>query len=122
MDYAPPPLPPRQGSSFLAKLGCGCGVLFLALAIVVGAVGYHYWPVAKEFAENYQKTPVAATGKMVAAIVPDIEFVSADEKSQLITFRDKKTGKTTTLSVQDLRAGKLEFPADDSKAAPATKP
>ncbi len=119
MDYAPPPLPAKRGSSFLTKLGCGCGVLVLVFAIAFAAVGYHYWPVAKEFAASYQKTPVAATGKMVAALVPDIEFVSADEAAQLITFRDKKTGKTTTLSIQDLKAGKLSFPEGDSKEPPA---
>lgn len=126
MDYAPPPLPVpsqrNQGCSPLAKLGCGCGVLVLFLAAGVIALIYPHMPAMQEFTATYQKAPAAAAGKLIADFLPDVEFVSADETAQIITFRNKKTGKTVPVSIQDIKAGKMPSALEEGGKEPPGKP
>ena len=53
--------------------------------------------------------PGFAAAKMLAAMNPDVEVVSADEGTGKITLREKKTGKTVTLDFQDIEKGRISF-------------
>ncbi len=48
----------------------------------------------------------------MTATNPDIEMVSVDEGRQELTIRDKKSGKTYTMSVEDAKNGKFTFKED----------
>jgi hypothetical protein len=50
-----------------------------------------------------------AAAKMVAALNPEIEVVSADEATGRITLREKKTGKTVTMDFRDVQKGRIRF-------------
>ncbi|MCI0490128.1 MAG: hypothetical protein L0229_26340 [Blastocatellia bacterium] len=53
--------------------------------------------------------PALAVAKFVTAMNPDLELVSVDEEKGLITIKNKKTGKTVTVNVDEARDGKIEF-------------
>ncbi|MBI5607585.1 MAG: hypothetical protein HY902_01745 [Deltaproteobacteria bacterium] len=92
-------------------LAIGCGALLL-LGLLAGAVVT--WYAAKkatEFAEN----PGYATLRLAVAANPDLETVSADAKAGTLTVLDKRTGKTTTLTMSSVKDGKLVIEADGAK-------
>lgn len=118
MAVASPPGAPEQkkkGLSPLAWILIGCGGLILVVGILVvagvGFVGYK----AKQFATDLEKNPVTIAGKAYAALHPDVEFVSADEESREITFRDVKTGEITTINADDIRDGRITIKNDQGE-------
>lgn len=87
-------------------LGCG-GVLVVALAAAI-ALGLF----VRQKAGDVGRNPAMAAAKMVAALNPDIEVVSADEATGRITLREKKTGKTITMDFRDVQKGRIRFEGD----------
>ena len=97
--------PPQKKSKLLIWALAGCGGLLLLIIIGMLAVGLFIRQKASEFGGN----PGFAAAKMLAAMNPDVDVVSADEASGKITLRDKKTGKTITLDFQDIQKGRISF-------------
>lgn len=96
--------PPRKNKVLMyALFGCG-GVLVVALAAAI-ALGLF----VRQKAGDVGRNPAMAAAKMVAALNPDIEVVSADEASGRITLREKKTGKTVTMDFRDVQKGRIRF-------------
>jgi hypothetical protein len=86
------------------------------IGVVLG--GYFVWNKAKQAGldpELMEKHPAVATAKLMAALNPDIEIVSVDEDKELITIKDKKTGKTVTLNLDQAKDGRVVFKADGEK-------
>ncbi len=113
------PPPPQQKSKVLTYVlvGCGTFVLLGVIAVVLG--GYFVWNKAKEAGldpELMQKHPAVATAKMMVAMNPDIELVSVDEDKELITVKDKKTGETLTVTLNQAKNGKVTFKKDGDEA------
>ena len=113
------PPPPQQKSKALTYVlvGCGTFVLLGIIAVVLG--GYFVWNKAKEAGldpELMQKHPAVATAKMLVALNPDIELVSVDEEKELITVKDKKTGETVTVTLNQAKNGKVSFTKDGEEA------
>ena len=50
-----------------------------------------------------QAGPAVTAGKLLAALNPDLEVIDADERSGVITVREKSTGKEITLSRGKIR-------------------
>jgi len=67
--------------------------------------------VAKQAASN----PVAMMAKIAAMANPNIEVLSVGEASGKVTIKDKESGKTVTVSLDDLKQGKLEISGEDGK-------
>ena len=110
-----PPPPPQQKSKVLTYVLVGCGTFVILGVIAVVAGGYFVWNKAKEVGldpELMQKQPALATAKMMVAMNPDIELVSVDEAKGLITVKDKKTGETVTINLDQARSGKITFKKD----------
>ncbi|MDB6140426.1 MAG: hypothetical protein JWO94_3498 [Verrucomicrobiaceae bacterium] len=110
-DYPPPT--PKQGLSTIAKVGIGCGGLFILVMLLGGLLAAKGCSKIKEFAGDYQKAPVTASAKLMVAMMPDMELVKADETTKEITLKDKKTGQTVTMTLDQLKQGK--FSMSDSK-------
>lgn len=117
----PPPgaAPKKKGLPTLAWVGLGCLALILIGALTcVGGVAF-FGNKAKNFVEKQAKeaeeNPVAFAGKMYAAVNPDIEFVSADESSEMITLRNKKTGETVTINYADIKDGRVSVDTGNGK-------
>jgi hypothetical protein len=116
--YGGPPRPPATKSKALFWILGGCGtVLVLGVLVVAGVLWWGY-SKAKEAGldpELMQKSPAMAAAKIMAAANPDIEVVSADEASEMITLRDKRSGETITISLSELRDGKITFTNPEGK-------
>ena len=106
---APPPPaaapPPAQKSKVLTYVLLGCGGLVVVALVSAIALGLF----VRQKAGDISKNPAMAAAKMVAALNPDIEVVSADEATGRITLREKKTGKTVTMDFRDVQKGRIRF-------------
>ena len=90
----------------------GCFGLLVIGAIGIMATGWF----VKSKLENagfdsdlMQKNPALATAKIMAALNPDVEIVSSNDSAGTVTFREKSTGKTVTMNLDQLKEGKLTF-------------
>src|SRR5215471_18535317 len=109
------PPPPEKKSNVWAWVLIGCGTFFVLGIIAVVLGGFFVWNKAKQAGLDpalMEKHPAVATAKLMAALNPDIEIVSVDEDKQLITVKDKKTGRTVTLNLDQAKDGKVAFKAD----------
>lgn len=109
------PPPPQKKSNVVMWVLAGCGTFIVLCVIVVVLGGYFVWNKAKEAGldpDLMQKRPALAVAKMMVAANPDAELVSVDDEKGLITIRDKKTGKTVTVNLEEAKSGKITFKGD----------
>ncbi len=108
--YGQQPLPPpaKKGKVWIWVLG-GCLGLLLLGGAVTAIIGYFAVQKAKEVAGDFENRPVFTAAKALVMLNPDIELVNADENTQQITVREKSTGKTVTVSLEDLKEGRISF-------------
>ncbi len=121
VGYAPPP-PAKKRNVWLWVLG-GCGVLTLLGIVVVGVVLYFGY----RFVDEVSKSPVRTAAKLIELANPDIEVVAVDEEKELVTFRDKKTGTTTTVSLKEFekqaKSGEgTDSPSPSTGSQPSSSP
>ncbi len=120
----PPPVPPPAPAvgavqtKFSGKklLLWGCGIV-LGIGLLAGAgigiVGYFGYKKAKEAGIDFANLSKEAqnqtlfTAKILAATMPDLEVVSANDTKKEVTIRIKSTGQIVTLNLNDLQEGKL---------------
>lgn len=119
MNQPPPPPPPysshepkKKSTSPLVYLGIGCGALTL-LAVIGLFVGIG-WGVKKAggFISEVQKNPEKFAAEMIVKANPELELITSDEAAGQITFRNKTSGETVTLSYKDVAEGKLSVTRD----------
>lgn len=101
----------NSSSNAVKVIAIGCGGLLLLGLIAGGIFTWYAAKKAKEFAEN----PAYGSLKLAVMANPDLESVSSDAAAGTITVLDKRTGKTTTLTVNSMQDGKLTIEADGSK-------
>src|ERR1700682_3587195 len=116
MPPAGPPMgvPPKKSNTIVWVLG-GLGGCLVLVIIVVAALGFFAVRTAKKAGidpDLFKRNPALATAKIMVAANPDVEMVSVDEGRQEITIRDKKSGKTTTMSFEDAKNGKFTMKED----------
>jgi hypothetical protein len=114
--YAPPP--PRK-SSALKWILIGVGGFFLLIFLAVAGLGLFVVHKAKQAGldtDLIKRNPALAVARMAIASNPNLEMVSTDEGRQVITVRDKQTGKVTTMSWDDAKKGKFTFNEDGKEA------
>jgi hypothetical protein len=97
----PPAMPPKTGMSPLAWIGIGCVVILIFCGIALGVMGFFI----KKGVDKFAKNPGMATAELVVKANPDLELVSADDKTNTLTVKDKKTGEVTTFSADDIKNG-----------------
>lgn len=110
-----PPPPEQKKTSVWTWVLVGCGTFLILGVIAVVAGGYFVWNKAKEAGldpELMQKQPTLAAAKMMVAMNPDVELVSVDEAKGLITIKDKKSGETVTINLDQARSGRVTFKKD----------
>lgn len=90
----------------------GCGGLIVIVALIFGVIAFK----ARQFLHTAQHNPAYATARLMAAANPDIEVLSTDEGRGTITVRNKKTGETLTINLQDAAKGKFVFEQNGKKA------
>ena len=90
----------------------GCGGLIVIAALVFGFFVFK----ARQFVHSAQHNPAYAIARLAAAANPDIEIISTDEDKGTMTVRNKKTGETLTVNMQDAQKGKFVFEQNGKKA------
>ncbi|OYT69563.1 MAG: hypothetical protein CFK52_13455 [Chloracidobacterium sp. CP2_5A] len=95
----PPPQPAAKKSNVWLWVLAGCGGLALIGVAAASVVLYFTYYALNEVTSN----PVRTAAKAVELANPDIEVISVDEEKQLVSFRDKKTGATTTISLKEFQ-------------------
>lgn len=96
----PPPVP-KQGLSTMVKVGMGCGGLVL-LVLIGGGI----------LAARVAQKPVTSAAKLMVSMLPDMQLVKADETTKEITVKNTKTGQITTMTLDDLKQGKIKMTDD----------
>ena len=86
-------------------------ILGMFVLLIVALVGIG-WYVARN--------PGMALAKIVTAGNPNVEVLSTDNGARTITFRDRRTGKETTISFDDIKNGRLRLTAEDENGKTAT--
>ncbi len=90
----------------------GCGGLIVIVALIFGVIAYK----ARQFVHTAQHNPAYSIARLAAAANPDIEVLSTDEDKGTMTVRNKKTGETLTINLQDAAKGKFVFEQNGKKA------
>jgi hypothetical protein len=94
----------KKGLGAFAWIAIGCVGLLVLGGIGLGGVFWYGARKAKQFVED----PTAPL-EMMAALNPDIEVVGKDRDAGTITIRDKKSGQTMIVNMDDLAQGKISF-------------
>jgi hypothetical protein len=70
----------------------------LVFAIFVGTVVH-----------KVKRNPALAVAKLMTAANPDVEVLEADEGRNSVKIRDKKTGETMTVNLDDIKNGRINL-------------
>jgi len=109
--------PKKKGLSTLAWIGIGCGVLVVIVAAVMVVATLFVVKKAKDVAGDFKDNPEMAAARLIVKVNPEIEEVSSDEEAGTITVRHKKTGEIVTVSIQDLKEGRITFTTDEGEVS-----
>ncbi len=112
------PAPKKTSPWIFVLIGCAGLIVFAGLAAMLG--GYFIFHKAKEAgldADLMKEKPGLAMAKMMASINPNVEVVSVDEDNGKITIRDKKTGKTVTVDMDDVKNGHIRINSENGETA-----
>lgn len=105
----------KKGLSPLAWVGIGCGtlvVLFFAGCVVAGYMGMAWLGgIVGEFEDN----PAMASAKMIVRTNPELELVSSDDEAGTLTIRNRETGETVTVDLQQIEEGRIRFESADEE-------
>jgi hypothetical protein len=105
---APPAQAPKKGRFIFWALG-GCLALVIIAAIIVFSTGIFIAHKAGLDTGLMKNNPGLAIAKMMVSSNPDLEIVSVDEDRGILRVREKKTGKTMTVDLENAQKGKIVF-------------
>ena len=107
----------KKGLSTLAWIGIGCGVLVVMVAAALLVIGMIAAKKFKDVAGDFKDNPEMAAARLIVKMNPELEEVSADEQAGTITVRHTKTGEIVTVSIQDLKEGRIKFTTDEGEVS-----
>jgi len=99
---------PKKGHFLFWALGGCLGLILVAVIISFFAFSYFAHRVGLD-SRSLTKNPGIAIAKVLIGSNPDVELISADEDSGVIRVRDKKTGKTMTVDLENAKKGRIVF-------------
>ncbi|MEW6125761.1 MAG: hypothetical protein AB1757_01750 [Acidobacteriota bacterium] len=120
-QYQQPPFPPpnqpqkKGGAVKWVLIGC-IGFILIGGIAAVGVVWYGY-NKAKQIGfdpDLAKRNPAFAAAKLAINLDPDKELISADEKTNTLTVKDKKSGKVLTLTFEQDSNGNITFKEKDA--------
>lgn len=115
MSTTSPSQESKKGLSGLAVVGIGC-LSLVALAGIAGILLINRGcQKVKEIAAESGGNPARLMAKLAVAANPDLEIISTDEAKGEMTLRDKKSGKSITMPLNDLAKGKFTIQEADGK-------
>jgi hypothetical protein len=111
----PQTVPQAKKSNVWVWVVAGCVGIVVLGGVVVGGVVWWGARKVKSVAEHYEKNPQMAAAQMIVAMNPDVELVSTDEAAGTMTVREKKTGKVTTIGINDAKEGRWNVTTTDAQ-------
>lgn len=102
----------KKGLGLWGWVAIGCVGIVVLGGIGVGAGMWWIGRKAKAIAED----PGAAI-EMALKLNPDIEVVDRDTATGKFTIRDKHTGKTVTVDLEDIKEGRIDFQTSEGNAS-----
>ena len=116
------PIPPRRTSPLVWILVAVLGLFVMGGIAVMGVAWYavHKVKQAGIDPEMWRRNPGLATGKMLAAINPNLEVVNTDDNTGTITIRDRRTGKQSTITFDQAKAGRFTINTEDDNGRRAS--
>jgi hypothetical protein len=103
---------PKKGLGVVGWVAIGCVGVILVVGVVAGGLFFYGARKVKAMADD----PTAAI-EMMAALNPDIEVVDKDTDAGTVTIRDKKSGQTMTVDMDDLKEGRINFSTSEGNEA-----
>jgi hypothetical protein len=109
----------KKGLSTLAWIGIGCGTFVVLVSVVLIVVGLVAARKLKNVAGDldFEKNPEMAAARLIVRMNPELEEVAVDEQAGTLTVRHKDSGETVTVSIDDLKAGRLRFTTDEGEVS-----
>lgn len=110
-----PPAGPKKTSPWIFVL-IGCAGLIVIAGVAAVALGVFAVHKAREAGidpDLMREKPALAAAKLIAAANPDVEVIAVDENTERITFREKSTGKTVTLNLDQVKQGRISFESEE---------
>ncbi len=117
---APTATPPRKGVSPIVWVLVGCGALLVIAALVLLGAGIFVAKKARDVVGDVERNPALAAAKLLAATNPEIEVVSSDDTAQTVTLRNRRTGETVTVDLEDVKKGRIAFTTGEGKRVAIT--
>jgi len=110
--------PRRRTSPLVWILAVIGGLVLLIIAVAVGSGFYiaHKARQAGVDAALMQKDPGLAIAKLMSALAPHMQIVSVDRERNLVTMKDRRNGKTITLSLDDARHGRISIESENGES------
>jgi hypothetical protein len=99
---------PKKGRFIFWALG-GCLALIIIAAVIVFSTGLFIAHKVGLDSGTLKRNPGLAIAKMMVSGNPDLEIVSVDEDHGILRVREKKTGKTLTVDLENAQKGKIVF-------------
>jgi hypothetical protein len=90
----------------------GCLGLILIGGLIAAATGWFVVNKAKEAGfdpDLMRRNPTLAVTRMLTALNTDLEVLSVDEGRGIITVREKSSGKTVMMNIEDVKEGRIVF-------------
>lgn len=115
-DQSPPA--PKSSNNAVKVIAIGCGGLLLLGLIAGGIFTWFAAQKVKEFSDN----PAYGSLRLAVAGNPDLETVESDPEAGTITVLDRRNGKTTKLTVNAMKDGKITFESDGNRVEMAGGP
>ncbi len=107
----------KKGLPALAWIGIGCGVLIVIVLAVVLAGGLFMAKKVKDVAGDldFEGDPTMSAARLIVRMNPELEEVAVDKEAGTITVRHTGSGKTVTVSMEDIEEGRLRFLSDEGE-------
>lgn len=96
----------------------GVFLLFVIGGIAISALVIHKAHQAGLDTDLMRRNPAAAVARMAAMANRNVEILGEDDRNGTITLRDRHTGKTVTMSFDQVKNG-IRFTADDDNGKTA---
>jgi hypothetical protein len=90
--------------------------LFVLCGVAIFGTGMFFMHKARQAgidSDLLRANPGYAVAKMFIAANPNVEEVRHDDRAGTITVRDRKTGKLTTISFDDIKRGRISITSDE---------
>jgi len=110
---AAPPNPGTAAAAAPAPARRRTSPIVWVLIVILGLFGLGIIGVIGTGVFLARRGPGYAIAKIISAANPNAEVVSTDDGTGTITIRDRRTGKTVTMSFDDARHGRFRLEAQD---------